>query len=149
MKAVALIAAPAAVALAAVALAFPALAEGPRDRILAAYAAEAKAASPSFAGFAAGRGQALYLGSDNPRPREGGNPETPACATCHTRDPSTQGRHAKTGRGIDPMAVSANPARFTNAADVEKRFSRDCPAVMGRPCTAQEKGDFITWLAGQ
>ncbi|WP_029009334.1 DUF1924 domain-containing protein [Azospirillum halopraeferens] len=131
-------------ALAAVSFAHPAPAEGPRDAILAAYAAAAAAESPSFAGFSAERGRALYLG-----PHTGGKPETPACATCHTPDPRARGRHVGTGRGIEPMAVSASPTRFTDAADVEKRFSRDCPAVLGRPCSAAEKGDVITWLAQQ
>jgi hypothetical protein len=47
------------------------------------------------------------------------------------------------------MAVSANAARFTDARDVEKRFSRDCKNVLGRACTAAEKGDFITFLASR
>ena len=47
------------------------------------------------------------------------------------------------------MALSANPARFTDPAEVEKRFSRDCPNVLGRACTAEEKGDYITFLSGQ
>ena len=116
-----------------------------RDAILAGYADEARAADGSFAGFSAERGQALYLG-----PHQGGdNPQITACAACHTPDPRRPGQHARTGRAIDPMAVSANPARFTDAAEVEKRLSRDCKAVLGRACTAQEKGDFITYLASQ
>jgi hypothetical protein len=47
------------------------------------------------------------------------------------------------------MAVSTNPVRFTDAKDVEKRFGRDCKNVLGRACTAREKGDFITFLASQ
>jgi hypothetical protein len=47
------------------------------------------------------------------------------------------------------MAVSSNPARFTDPAQVEKRFDRDYPNVLGRVCTAEEKGDFITYLKGQ
>ncbi|MBB3267114.1 cytochrome c peroxidase [Azospirillum sp. OGB3] len=115
-----------------------------RTALLDGYAAQAKAQSPAFAGFSAERGRALYLG-----PHSGGKPETNACAACHTPDPAAQGRHQRTGRGIEPMAVSANPKRFTDPAEVEKRFDRDCPNVLGRACTAQEKGDFITYLAGQ
>ncbi len=130
--------------LALLAAAAPAQAGGApeRDAILAAYARQATAETPGFGGFSAERGRALYL-----EPHAGGKPETNACAACHTTDPKAQGRHATTGRGILPMAVSANPARFTDAADVEKRFSRDCPTVLGRACTAAEKGDFITWLS--
>jgi hypothetical protein len=113
----------------------------PRDAILAGYAAEAKAADPGFAGFSAERGRALYTG-----PHQGGSGEANACAACHTPDPRRPGQHVRTGRLIEPMAVSANPARFTDAADVEKRFRRDCKNVLGRACTPTEKGDFITFL---
>jgi hypothetical protein len=32
---------------------------------------------------------------------------------------------------------------------VEKRFDCDCPNVLGRACTAEKKGDFITYLKEQ
>ncbi|MDD3444559.1 MAG: DUF1924 domain-containing protein [Zavarzinia sp.] len=112
-----------------------------RADLLARYAAEAGA---DFPGFSAERGRALFMG-----PHAGGKPETPACATCHTPDPRAMGRHYRTGRDILPMAVSANPDRFTDTADVEKRFGRDCPNVLGRACTPLEKGDFITYLSGE
>ena len=121
-----------------------AAAEPRRDAILDAYAREAKVAAPGSAGFSAERGHALYLG-----PHSGGNPATNACAVCHTANPAGPGRHYKTGRAIEPMAVSANPARFTDMAEVEKRFARDCKNVLGRACTAQEKGDYITFLASR
>lgn len=117
-----------------------AMAEPNRGKILDGYAAQARQASPDFAGFSAERGQALYLG-----PHPGGNPN--ACAACHTSDPAATGRHYKTGRAIEPMAVRANPARFTDPAEVEKRFARDCKNVLGRACTAAEKGDFITFMS--
>ena len=113
-----------------------------RDAILDAYARQAKTEIPGFDGFSAVRGEQLYRG-----PHSGGTPQTPACAACHTSDPREPGRHVKTGRSIEAMAVSVNSRRFTDAADVEKRFARDCPNVLGRPCTAQEKGDFITFLS--
>ena len=129
-----------ATALTAVAMAAVA-AEPARDAIVAVYSQLATSENPAFSGFSAARGERLYLG-----PHTGGNAETPACATCHTADPRASGRHVKTGRAIEPMAVSVNPRRFTDAVDVEKRFARDCPNVLGRPCTAAEKGDFITFL---
>ena len=52
-------------------------------------------------------------------------------------------------RGSEPMAVSSNPGRFTDPAQVEKPFDRDCSNVLGRACTAEEKGDFITYLKEQ
>jgi hypothetical protein len=44
------------------------------------------------------------------------------------------------------MAPSVNPARFTNTSKVEKWFKRNCKDVLNRECTAQEKGDVITYL---
>jgi hypothetical protein len=118
-----------------------ALAANPaRNRILENYTAEARKDLPGFNGFSAERGKALYFG-----PHAGGQPE--ACSTCHTANPAKPGQHYKTGREIAPMAVSANPDRFTDPAEVEKRFARDCKNVLRRPCTAQEKGDFITFLS--
>jgi hypothetical protein len=115
-----------------------------RQKILDAYAAEATRAVPGFAGFSAERGQALYAG-----PHAGGDRGADACATCHTADPAARGRHHKTGRAIEPMAVSVNPARFTDMEEVEKRFARDCKNVLGRACTAEEKGDFIAFLSSR
>lgn len=114
-----------------------------RDKILADYATAARADDPAFAGFSAERGRAIYFG-----PTQAGA-ETTTCATCHTSDPRRPGQHTKTGRPIDPMAVSANPARFTDAAAVEKRFGRDCKAMLGRVCTARDKGDFLSFLISQ
>jgi hypothetical protein len=121
-----------------------AAAESPRDKLLEVYRQEASRAAPGFAGFSAARGAALYAGT-----HQGGNPATPSCATCHTADPTATGKHQKTGRAIEPMAVSANPARFTDGAEVEKHFTRDCKNVLGRACTAEEKGDFVTFLSGR
>ena len=114
--------------------------EPARDKILDGYATQARQAAPDFAGFSAERGRALYLG-----PHAGGNPDS--CAACHTPDPAAMGRHYRTGRAIEPMAVRANPARFTDPTEVEKRFARDCKNVLGRACTPLEKGDFITFLS--
>ena len=115
-----------------------------RNAILAAYAAKARAADPGFVGFSAERGETLFRAT-----RGGGDARTPACTSCHTADPRKSGRNAKTGRTIDPVAVSANPVRFTDAAEVNRQFTRDCKSVLGRDCTAQERGDYITFMAGQ
>lgn len=122
----------------------PALAADPaRDAIVAAYASQAKAADPAFAGFSAARGETLY------RSRNSVNPDAPSCSSCHTDDPTRPGRHVKTGRAIEPVAISANPKRFTDAEKVEERFSRDCKSIIGRVCTAQEKGDYIAFMASR
>lgn len=119
-------------------------ADAARDALLADYAAQAKKADAAFAGFSAQRGEALFRTK-----WAKGDERTPSCTACHTENPKNPGQNAKTGRPIDPVAVSANPKRFTNAADVEKQFGRDCKSVLGRECTALEKGDYITFMAGR
>ena len=42
------------------------------------------------------------------------------------------------------MTISVSPARYADAAKVEKWFKRNCNEVLGRECSALEKGD---WLA--
>ncbi|MCL4778649.1 MAG: DUF1924 domain-containing protein [Gammaproteobacteria bacterium] len=90
----------------------------------------------AFSGFSAERGAALWE-------RKG---KDWSCSTCHTTDPRQAGRHTVTGKVIKPMAPASNPARFTDSAKVEKWFKRNCRDVFNRECTAQEKGDVITWL---
>lgn len=72
-----------------------------------------------------------------------------SCASCHGSDISKAGRHAKTGKPIEPMALSVNPARLTDAKTVEKWFRRNCRWTLGRECTPQEKGDFIQFITSQ
>lgn len=103
--------------------------------LIAGYAAEA--GTPADAS----RGKALFLSTQT-----GGKPDTPSCTTCHTADPRATGQ-ARTGKPIEPMAASANPARFTDTAKVEKWFGRNCNSVLGRDCSATEKADIIAWLA--
>ncbi len=115
-----------------------------RQALLDNYAAQARRDNPQFAGFDAARGKALYFG-----PHTGGDPDLNACAVCHTKDPRKWGTNAESKREIEPMAVSTNPERYLKERKVEKRFKRDCQDVLGRQCTAQEKGDFITFLMRQ
>jgi mono/diheme cytochrome c family protein len=122
-------------------LAMPALAAGGRDAVLAEYTKQATAADPGFAGFSAAGGKKLYATKFNV------SPDTPSCAACHTASPLNSGK-TRAGKAIDPMAVSANPKRFTDIAVTEKWFGRNCKSVIGRECTPQEKGDFITFLSG-
>lgn len=115
-----------------------------RDAIIADYAEQARAVDPGFGTFSAKRGEALFRTKWS-----GGDPRTTSCTACHTDNPKNSGRNAKTGRPIDPVAVSVNPSRFTDAGDVEKQFTRDCKSVLGRPCTPLEKGDYISFMTGQ
>jgi mono/diheme cytochrome c family protein len=114
-----------------------------RDQILAALLAEAQQADPGLAGFSAERGAAFYAATQS-----GGKPDTPSCASCHGASSREQGR-TRAGKEIAPMAVSLTPDRFTDPAKVEKWFGRNCNSVLGRDCTAAEKGDFIAYLMGQ
>lgn len=70
-----------------------------------------------------------------------------SCASCHGVVPLVMGRHAGTGKPIEPLAPAANPRRFTDAAKTEKWFRRNCNDVVGRECTADEKADVRAWLA--
>lgn len=71
------------------------------------------------------------------------------CATCHSDDLKRTGKHAVTGKAIEPLAPSANPKRLTDAEHVEKWFSRNCKWTLGRECTPQEKGDFLVMIRGK
>jgi mono/diheme cytochrome c family protein len=101
------------------------------------FEAEARAATTAFSGFSAQRGEAFFKAAHG---REW------SCASCHTEDPRAGGRHAKTGKPIAPLAPAANAERFTDAAAAEKWFRRNCNDVLGRACTAQEKGDVLQYL---
>jgi cytochrome c peroxidase len=111
-------------------------AQTPND-FLATYAQEAKKENPAYAGPSAQLGQRFFTELHG---REW------SCASCHTRNPATAGRHAVTNKLIDPMAPSANTARFTRTSKVEKWFKRNCNDVAGRACSAQEKGDVLAYL---
>ncbi len=119
------------------------LADPARDAIVATFATEAKKADPSFAGFSAERGRAFFEAKHT-----GGKPDTPSCTSCHSQDPSAPGE-TRAGKRIEPMAVSKNASRFTKVDEVAKWFGRNCNSVLGRECTAIEKGDVITYLSGK
>lgn len=117
---------------------------GDRDALLADYAALARKVDAGFSDFSPQRGEALF------RTRwAAGDARTPSCTACHTDDPTRAGQNAKTGRPIEPVAVSVNSRRFTDMAKVEKQFGRDCKSVLGRECTSIEKGDYVTFMAGR
>jgi hypothetical protein len=120
-----------------------ALADPARDAILAALADQAKQADPGFGGFSADRGQAFWTAAHT-----GGKPDTPSCSSCHGENPTVAGV-TRAGKPIAPMAVSVAPERFTDPEKVEKWFQRNCNSVLGRECTALEKGDVVTYLSGQ
>jgi hypothetical protein len=107
------------------------------------YASGAKASDPGFSGFSAERGEHLFRTNFST-----GKPDTPSCTTCHTTDPRKAGQ-TRAGKDLEPMAASANPNRYSDRAKTEKWFGRNCNNVLGRECTATEKGDFITFMLSQ
>ncbi|MEN8762828.1 MAG: DUF1924 domain-containing protein [Thiogranum sp.] len=78
-----------------------------------------------------------------------GGVATRSCASCHGTDLTRAGRHVKTAKPIEPMALSVNPARLSDPNKVEKWFRRNCRWTLGRECTPQEKGDFIQFMTSQ
>jgi hypothetical protein len=72
-----------------------------------------------------------------------------SCALCHTVRLGDPGKHAKTGKPIEPMAPSVNPQRLTDQAKIEKWFKRNCKWTLGRECTPQEKGDLLSFIQTQ
>jgi len=116
-------------------LALPLLASA-ANPIQDSYRAQAKQDHPAFKDFSAAAGQKLYTSKGAEL----------SCASCHTDSPLAAGKHAKTNKDILPLAPAANPKRFSDAAQVEKWFKRNCNDVLSRACTAQEKGDFMAYV---
>lgn len=104
------------------------------DAIQARY--RAQGAGP----FAAQAGAAAWQRNT---PTEG---EARSCSTCHGSDPRQPGRHPRTGKRIEPLALSANPQALADEGNVEKWFARNCKWTWGRECSAQENGDFVEYL---
>lgn len=123
-------------ALAMVFLALPAGAEAPAD-FLARYEQAARRNASNFSGFSAQRGEQFFRTTH-------GNEWS--CASCHTANPAASGKHARTGKVIQPLAPAANGERFTSANKVEKWFKRNCNDVVNRECTPREKGDVLAYL---
>ncbi|MBF0263059.1 MAG: DUF1924 domain-containing protein [Magnetococcales bacterium] len=109
---------------------------GTPEDLLAGYRAEGVQA------FDAERGRALFAQQGVP----GEDGRVTSCVSCHTGDPRQAGKHLKTGKAIEPLAPAVNRERLSDPAKVEKWFLRNCKETLGRPCTVQEKGDFVTWL---
>ena len=107
------------------------------DEALATIKNEAKQSTPAFQGFSAAAGERFFKQTH-------GNELS--CASCHTENPAASGKHAKTGKIIKALAPAANAERFTDSAKVEKWFKRNCPEVLGRVCSPQEKADFAAYM---
>lgn len=91
--------------------------------------------------FSADEGKKLF----NTKKTHSQKNEERSCTTCHTSDPSKQGKTV-VGKIIDPISPAVNKERFTDPKKVEKWFKRNCEWVLERECTPKEKGDFITYM---
>lgn len=69
-----------------------------------------------------------------------------SCASCHGNPPTGAGKHAATGKAIEPLAPAFNPQAFTDTARVEKWLRRNCKDVAQRECSAAEKADVLAYL---
>lgn len=120
-------------AFALVLAASPALALDPAQKaLLDTYDAVAK-------GNAA-MGKSFFMGTHS-----GGKPDSTSCTACHTTNLAGPGK-TRAGKEIAPMAASVSPKRYTDRAEVEKWFKRNCSDVLGRECSAQEKSDVLAYL---
>lgn len=119
------------------ALLLPALSPANGEDLLAQY--RAAGAAP----FDAERGRQAW---QKPVPASKGKPRS--CATCHGSNPTQGGSHVRTHKTIKPMAPAVDAARLSDPQKAEKWFLRNCKWTWGRTCSAQEKGDIITYLNG-
>lgn len=104
------------------------------------YAVIAKNIDPEYKGLSADAGKAFFTRELTIRGKQ------VACASCHTTNPANSGKHIVTKKPIKPLAPSANPERFSDVAKVEKNFEKHCLEIIGRDCTAQEKGNYIAYM---
>jgi hypothetical protein len=69
-----------------------------------------------------------------------------ACASCHTSNPANTGKHALTGKAIEPLSPAVNNKRFKDLDKVEEKFTEHCNEIIGADCTAAEKANYIIYL---
>src|SRR5690606_16439298 len=112
------------------------------QQLAAKYESIAKNINPDSTGLSASDGKAFYQREITVKGQQ------VACASCHTANPADTGKHIVTGKPIRPLAPAVNPKRFADIDKVEKEFTSHCHDVIGRDCSAQEKGNFITYLLG-
>ena len=72
-----------------------------------------------------------------------------SCASCHEAPPNHDTKHIVTGKVIKALSPNSHQARFSDPAKVEKWFKRNCNEVLGRECTALEKGDWLTFVSSR
>lgn len=69
-----------------------------------------------------------------------------SCSSCHGTPPTGTGKHASTGKAIEPLAPAFNPQALSEQARTDKWFRRNCRDVLSRECSASEKADVLAYL---
>lgn len=103
------------------------------------YAAHVKAIDPAYR-LTAEAGRSFYIKKYMRKGKE------ESCASCHTDNPANAGKHSETGKPIQPLSPVVNTKRFSDLQRVEENFTKHCQDIIGRDCTPQEKGNYITYL---
>ena len=107
--------------------------------LVSLYEQEAKKRDPNTK-LSAEAGRAFYIKKVNVAGKD------LSCSSCHTDDPTKEGKHNETGNSIKPLAISANPDRFSDQGKVERNFLKHCRDLYGHDCSAKDKGDYLTYL---
>ena len=116
----------------------------PMKTYMEGLSAEVKAANPSFAGFDAKRGEAIFVSKHT-----GKKGTEMSCTTCHSTNLKNGGQNVNTNKPITALAPSVNPTRLTDVAEVEKWLRRNFNDVFAREGSALEKGDVLTYIINQ
>lgn len=104
------------------------------------YAVVAKNINPDFKGFIPELGRAFFKREFTVKGKQ------VSCSSCHTDNPANPGKHIVTGKPIKPLSPVVEKSRFTSVDKVEEKFVEHCNDILGRDCTAQEKGNYIAYL---
>jgi len=110
------------------------------ERLSNKYATIAKNINPESKGLSVEDGKTFFNREITIKGRQ------VACASCHTANPAELGKHIMTEKPIRPLSPIVNQKRFSDIDKVESNFTRHCNDIIGRDCTAQEKGNFIAYL---
>lgn len=116
----------------------------PMKAYMETLSAEAKAQNPNFTGFDATRGEKLFFSKQT-----GKKGSEMSCTTCHSTNLKNGGQNVNTNKPITALAPSANPARLTDVAEVQKWLRRNFNDVFAREGSAIEKGDVLTYIINQ
>ncbi len=104
------------------------------------YAVVAKNINPDFKGFIPELGHAFFKREFTIKGKQ------VSCSSCHTDNPANPGKHIVTGKAIKPLSPVVEKSRFTSVDKVEEKFVEHCNDILGRDCTALEKGNYIAYL---